>query len=324
MIFHGLNQLQRAFTKRPDMLSPMLFFIDESGHDRKEAPYEVLAGMAIREHDIWNLIQAIRNAELEFFGLHMAKVGLELKGRKLLKRKIIRFAGEGAAIEPNQRRELVRNLLQKGWQRTQGESVEDVKSVELVAYGQAVLAFVKRVFEITARYNSKTFAGIVSLGAPRHADPSFLRKDYAYLLERFYNYLRTLQTEEMGLVVFDELEKAQSRILLDQLEKYFSESEKGYQHSSRIVPEPFFVHSDLTTVVQIADLAAYCLNWGLRLKGMTEPTRIEIEPLAKMVYDMKFVGAWHDEINRQEKPLYGIFYTDDLRPKRERGEATEG
>jgi len=67
----------------------------------------------------------------------------------------------------------------------------------------------------------------------------FLRKDYAYLFERFYNYLEAVSTEEMGLVVFDELEKAQSRILLGQLEKYFLESEKGYQRSARVVPEPF-------------------------------------------------------------------------------------
>src|SRR6266704_2268392 len=93
------------------------------------------------------------------------------------------------------------------------------------------------------------------------------------------------------------------------------ESEKGYQRSARVLPEPFFVHSDLTTVVQIADLAAYCVNWGLRLKGMTEPTRTEIEPLARMVYDMKFVGKWFDELRQQEKPLYGVFYVDDLRPK---------
>jgi hypothetical protein len=62
--------------------------------------------------------------------------------------------------------------------------------------------------------------------------------------------------------------------------------------------------------VQIADLAAYCVNWGLRLKGMTEPTRPEIEALARMVYDMKFVGKWLDE-NQQERPLYSIFYVDD-------------
>jgi hypothetical protein len=301
----------------------MLLFIDESGHDHKETPYEVLAGVAIRERDLWNLIQAVRNAELEFLGVHMAEVGLEMKGRKLLKKKIIRFAGEGTPIAPDERRKLVRSLLQKGWQRSQGQAVDEVKFNELVAYGQAALAFVRRVFEVAARYNARTFAGIVGLNAPRHADPSFLRKDYAYLFERFYHYLEAVSTEEMGLVVFDELEKAQSRILLGQLEKYFLESEKGYQRSARVVPEPFFVHSDLTTVVQIADLAAYCVNWGLRLKGMIEPTRAEIEPLARMVYDMKFVGKWFDEGSQQEKPLYGIFYVDDLRPKRERAATPE-
>src|SRR5205823_11135659 len=138
--------------------------------------------------DLGHLIQAIRNAELEFLGLHMADVRLEMKGRKLLKQKIIRFAGEGPAIEPDERRKLVRSLLQKGWRRSQGETVEDVKFNELVAYGQAVLAFVRRVFELAARFKARMFAGIVDLSAPRHADLSFLRKDYAYLFERFYNY----------------------------------------------------------------------------------------------------------------------------------------
>jgi hypothetical protein len=302
----------------------MLFFIDESGHDHAEAPYEVLAAVAIRERDLWNLIQAIRNAEVEFFGLHMAQVGLELKGRKLLKRKIIRFASEAPPIEPDERRNLAHNLLKKGWRRSHGEKVDDVKFNELVAYGQAVVAFVRRVFELAARYKAKTFAGIVGLNAPRHADPSYLRKDYAYLFERFYYYMEAVSAEEMGLVVFDELEKAQCRILLGQLDNYFLELEKGYERSARIVPEPFFVHSDLTTVVQIVDLAAYCLNWGFRLKGMTEPTRPEIEPLARMVYDMKFIGNRYDEASLQEKPLYGIFYVDDLRPKHERQPPPEG
>jgi hypothetical protein len=301
----------------------MLFFIDESGHDHKEAPYEVLAGVSIRERDLWNLIQAIHNAELEFLGLHMTDVGLEMKGRKLLKKKITRFAGEGPEIAPDERRRLVRSLLRKGWDRSQGHAVEDVKFNELVAYGQAVREFVQRVFELAARFGARTFAAIVGLNAPRPTDPTFLRKDYAYLFERYYQYLEAVLTNEMGLVVFDELEKAQSRILLGQLERYFLESEKGYQRSARVVPEPFFVHSDLTTLVQIADLAAYCVNWGLRLKGMTEPTRAEIEPLARMVYDMKFVGKWFDEGSQQEKPLYGIFYVDDLRPKRERAAIPE-
>jgi hypothetical protein len=33
-----------------------VLFIDESGHDRKASPYEVLAGIAVRDRDLWPLI----------------------------------------------------------------------------------------------------------------------------------------------------------------------------------------------------------------------------------------------------------------------------
>ncbi len=301
----------------------MLLFVDESGHDRKEAPYEVLAGVAIRERDIWNLIQAIRSAELEFFGLNMASVGLEFKGRSLLKRKTFRLAAQGEAIETIKRRDLTRDFLQKGWREAQGNPTEPRTKDEFTAYGQAVLGFVMRVLELAGRYRVKTFAAMVHKDAPRPSAQSFLRKDYAYLFERFFYYLESLPSdEEMGLVAFDELEKAQSRILINQLERYFLDTEKGYRRSSRIVPEPFFVHSDLTTAVQLADIVGYCLNWGVRLNRMTEPTRREIEPYGRMAFDLRYVGKHVDEMLK-EWPIYGIFYLEDLRPRREREEATE-
>jgi hypothetical protein len=122
----------------------------------------------------------------------------------------------------------------------------------------------------------------------------------------------------MELVVFDELEKAQSRILIHQMERYFLRTEIGCQRSSRIVPEPFFVHSDLTTAVQLADIVAYCFNWGTRLNRMTEPTRREIEPLAELAFNMRYVGRRSNEAGGQEWPVYGVFYLDDLRPRQER------
>jgi len=65
----------------------MLFFIDESGQDRLEAPYEVLAGVAIREHDLWNLLQAIRSAETDIFGVRLSEYGVEFKGKSSSKEK---------------------------------------------------------------------------------------------------------------------------------------------------------------------------------------------------------------------------------------------
>jgi hypothetical protein len=297
----------------------MLLFVDESGHDHGEAPYEVLAGVAVSERDLWNLIQAIRAAELEFFGIHMTEVGIEFKGKKLLKNKTFRHAGRRPPIEPNQRRNLVREFLQKGWQEARGGAVMPRTADEFAAYGQAVGDFVMRVLKLAANYRAKTFAAIVSKKAPTPASPSLLRRDYAFFFERFYYYLEDISAIEMGLVVFDELEKAKCKILIDQMERYFLETEKGYQRSARIVPEPFFVHSDLTTVVQLADIVAYCFNWGTRLRPkMMEPTRLEIEPFASLAFDMRYVGTRYKEAEGKEWPCYGVFYLDDLRPRHER------
>jgi hypothetical protein len=49
----------------------------------------------------------------------------------------------------------------------------------------------------------------------------------------------------------DELEKSKSHILIGQAHRYFKDTHTGRHRSSRIIPEPFFVHSDLTTGIQI-------------------------------------------------------------------------
>lgn len=297
----------------------MLYFIDESGHDHTASPYEVLAAVAVRERDLWNLIQAIRSAELEFFGVALAEVGIEFKGTKLLKRKAFRLAGEGDPISAEQRRDLVRSLVIRGHEAERTHAQAAVSFRELVAYGQTTLAFVERVFRLMGRYRVKTFAALVAPSAPRPADKSYLRRDYAFLFERFFYHLEASSPEEMGLIVFDELEKAQSRILLGQMQSYFLNTEKGYQRSSRILPEPFFVHSDLTTAVQLADLVAYCASWAIRLNQMNKPLRTELKPLADIVFGLRFVGSRLDGSDGKEWPVYGMFYLDDLRPKSERG-----
>jgi len=296
----------------------VLYFIDESGHDHGASPYEVLAAVAVQERELWNLIQAIRDAELEFFGVRFSEVGIEFKGTKLLKKKTFRLAGEGDLIPPDERRDLVRGLVVRGHEAKQTGVQAHVTFRELVAYGQAVRAFVERVFLLMGRYRVKTFAALVDPAAPRHAEAGFLRRDYAFLFQRFFYHLEDTSSDEMGLIVFDELDKARSRILLDQMSGYFLRAEVGYRRSARVVPEPFFVHSDLTTAVQLADLVAYCASWAIRLARMDKPVRVELEPLARLVFDLRYVGRRLDEEGGQEWPVYGMFHLDDLRPRRER------
>jgi len=298
----------------------MLLFVDESGHDHRESPYEILAGVAIREQDLWNLILAIQGLEVEIFGLHLSNVEVEIKGKKLLKHKIFRLAAQMPEIDRGERRGLCAEFLQKGHRELRGGLPETRSRKEITAYGQSVLDFVRRVFGLGARYRVKVFASIVEPTAPRLA-ANFLRKDYSYLLERFFYYLEDTGANEMGIVVFDELEKAQCRILINQMEHYFATTGRGYIRSARIIPEPFFVHSDLTTAIQLVDIVAYSLNWGLRLNRMTKSTRPEMEEFAQYAFDLKYAGKRVVDVDEQPRSIYGITYIDDLRPRNEKGSA---
>lgn len=295
----------------------MFLFIDESGQDHVNSPYEVLAGVAIREQDLWNLVQAIHGLESEIFGVRLAEVGVEIKGKKLLKKKNFRFAGQMASfVDLEERRALCAQFLRKGRQEELGGASEPRTYREFAAFGQCVLEFVCRIYDLCASYRVKVFASVVETTAPRLSS-DFLRKDYAYLFERFFYYLEDSNQNEMGIVVFDELEKAQCKILIGQMERYFATTARGYIRSARIIPELFFVHSDLTTAIQLADIVAYSINWGVRLNRMSQPTRLEMEKYGKYAFDLRYVGNRTD-YDGQMRAIYGITYIDDLRPRNER------
>lgn len=254
-------------------------FIDESGHDRQEAPYEVLAGVAVEDRNLWNLIQAVRDAEFKFFGMRYSEGSRELKGKKILKRKTFRHAGQLPLFDFEERTELAKELLLEP---------ENPTKKGLAALAQAKIDFVKHILELCARYDCRAFASIVNKNSTVPQSGNYLRKDYAYLFERYFYFLQDMGRNINGSIVFDELEKSQSHILLEQMHEYFLNTGKGRRRAGRIIPEPFFVHSDLSTGIQIADLIGYITNWGIRLNAsMTEPVRDELEDLANAVFDLE-------------------------------------
>ncbi|MGA9994908.1 MAG: DUF3800 domain-containing protein [Pyrinomonadaceae bacterium] len=250
-------------------------FIDESGQDHKASPYEVLAGIAIEDQDLWNLIIAIQEAEERQFMRRYSLDTAETKGKKMLKKKVFRQANLLPTIAEQDRRWLARNCLENG-------SVAGKR--EIVALAQAKIAYVNEVFEICSRFRCKAFASIVTKDAPAPPSSDYLRKDYAYLFERFFYFLEEISPSTSGIVVFDELEKSRSHILVGQMDRYFKRTVKGRQMSGHIIPEPFFVHSDLTTGIQVADLIAYTVSWGFRrIAGMTEPARVELDGIVDRI-----------------------------------------
>lgn len=62
-----------------------ILFLDESGHDLKDSPYEVLAGVAVEDKNVWNLIRQIHLLEENIFGRRYSYGERELKARKILK-----------------------------------------------------------------------------------------------------------------------------------------------------------------------------------------------------------------------------------------------
>ena len=254
-------------------------FIDESGQDRRASPYEVLAGIAVEDRKLWKLIRKLSDAQEEMFGMRLFDAyGNEAKAKRLLKKKVFTHAGQMGALVSTDRAVLTHEILKDG---------ASVSYERLAALAQAKIAYVERALDLSQAAGAVAFASIVPSDAPR-PQGGMLRKDYAYLFERFFYFLNSRPEDPMGYLVFDELDKSASHILLNQVSEYFVRTKNGRTRSRLIIPEPFFVHSDLTTMVQMADLIAYIISWGVRLTGMTEPRREELDRLAAKVMRLRF------------------------------------
>lgn len=260
-------------------------FVDESGQDGRNSPYEVLAGVAVEDRELWRLIQALKQSQEAHFGIRLFDAyGAEAKGQKLLRKKTFKLAAQKPALPEADRTALAHAALTNG---------AAVHGDQLTALGQAKLAYVADALRLCRKHKTVAFASIIPNDIVR-PDYDFLRKDYAFLFERFFHFLnsRADSPKPMGTVIFDEVEKTQSQILIEQMEKYFLHTSKGKARSRLIVPEPLFVHSDLTTMIQMADLVAYIVSWGVRLTGgvrpMTNPRREELDSLARQVCGLRY------------------------------------
>jgi hypothetical protein len=106
--------------------------------------------------------------------------------------------------------------------------------------------------------------------------------------------------------------RSQSHVLVDQMSHYFQHTATGRLRASRIVPEPFFVHSELTSLVQIADFVAYIIAWGVRVGTMNRPARSDLTGLAEAVLALRYFKHGDDY------PVWGFAIIDDLRPRDEK------
>ncbi len=249
-----------------------LLFLDESGHDHKQMPYEVRGGIAIQDSQLWPFTRAIQQLERECFGCSLHEFQKELKGSTLLDKKRFRFANQTEPMPSAERQKHARAFLMKGHQKL------NPTSSEFCAYGQACLEMAHGIFQLLRDHKARLFASMIPRGSGKAIGPAeeLLRKDKVFLLERFFYFLE--KEKQNGLLVLDGTEKNLDRKFVRQLEGYFTKTNMGRYRTQWIVPTPYFVASDMAYPIQVADLCIYCLNWAFRLPthGMSEPVREEI------------------------------------------------
>lgn len=174
------------------------------------------------------------------------------------------------------------------------------------------------IFELLRSHQARLFAAVIprSVKKPDTVEAEeFLRKDFVYLLERFFYHLEL--KNQMGLLVMDETDRTEDRRFVRRLERYFSASHTGRYRTVRIVPSPFFVASDMTYPIQAADLCIYCVNHAFRLlpQGMDADIRSEIQSeFLPYLRDLEFHGD--GEKDGKVFRCHGIvFVPDPFTPK---------
>ena len=322
--------LQSKYTGRedPDIYMSYFLFVDESGHDRKLAPAEVLGGFAIRDGALWPFIQEVFELQTELFGVTYPEINAarralraaaskaetpvedleikEIKGENFLNRRVFRKAAWFPAFAPAERRKLAELSLRQG-------SLADKKALSALAL--AKLEYVKRLFVLCHGFKGQCLGIIVPVDALGDRKTEVLRKDYAYLFQRFFYFVDSKPSEHAGIIVFDELDKSASHILLGQMQAYYRDYQTGRERAERLVPEPFFVHSDLTIGIQVADLIAYILSWGhgFNRREIVPKARPELASLVAQIEDLR-IDAHINGMHSQ-----GVSVVYDLRTRTEKG-----
>jgi len=282
-----------------------VLFVNGSGFESSSSPYEVVAGVIVEDRDLWNFVQAVLDAKIKH--LSTSALGLRLTARRLLKRKVFRLARQLPPLPLEERHALARACLEAG---------ERAGKREMTALAQSKLAYVGEVLEVCARFRCRFVASIVPNRVVRPA-PGYLRKDYAYLFERFFFFLEDQKPLESGFVLCTARDTSTRALLSDQMQRYFKNTVRGRQRASLILPDPLTVDGDLAVLGEVAGLVAYITAWGFRTRELTEPARHELLDFKEQVRALRY-RAVREIGDNTNFVIWGFTVVSDLRTREER------
>ena len=115
-----------------------LLFLDESGHDHQNMPYEVRGGIALHASQLWPFIQDMQRLELASFGTALHQFKTELKGCKLLDKDRFKWADQEQTMPDEERRKHCRGFLTKGLELADRQKIKkSCERMSLTPFGRA-------------------------------------------------------------------------------------------------------------------------------------------------------------------------------------------
>jgi len=97
------------------------------------------------------------------------------------------------------------------------------------------------------------------------------RTSYEFMLERFQQYLAIYHRRHMGIVVIDDTSKQLNRSLAEKHTFIRRNGSSSGLQLSNIVEAPFFIPSEMSNGIQLADLCAYTVFKAFRSGKLEDP-----------------------------------------------------
>ena len=275
-------------------------FVDEPGDRQSDLPYGVLTGLAVEDVHLWPLTQKLKDAQRQFFGQQLIDhQGRYVEGSALLDAKVY----ESAALHPRlDVQDTLRNQKQPHGDRPTNAQVS-------AALAQSKIAYCDYALGLAGDFGATAFAMFLPVAAIRLRFDDRLRKDYSFLLERYYHFLKSRADPGAGFIVLPRMPRGRTYVDPDAIVGYFAKTTNGRVRARLIMPHPVYADGALGIVSHVAELVSYVASWSVRLPNMTEPRRPEMGPLTARCSSLRF-----SYVAENGKRDWSFKYIDDLRP----------
>ena len=278
-----------------------LLFVDEPSDQQRAYPYGVLSGIAVEDLQVWPLARKLRDAQEQFFGRQLVDPeGQYAQGSHLLDSKVY----ESAALHLDLDLQAILSRADRA-----EPSPRFSNSEVSAALSQAKIAYCDHALALARDFGAQALAMFLPANCiPIEVDGK-LRKDYGYLLERFYHLLKGMPNGGAGLIVLPRQPRARTYLSAEHIVDCFTKTTNGRIRAQRIIPDPVYAAGALTVVSHLAELFSYVASWSVRLPNMTEPRRPEMGPLTSRCSALRY-----SYVAENGKKDWSFKFIGDLKP----------